>query len=134
MAALQHLCGIGEAGAWTLGLEVLSWRTFRNRREAGSFLGVTPTPYASGTQRREQGISKVGPPALRALMIQLAWQWRRFQPQSALAQWYEARFAGGGPRARRIGIVALARKLWIALWRYVTQGVIPAGAVLKAAA
>jgi transposase len=134
VAALQRLCGIGEAGAWTLGVEVLSWRTFRNRREVGSFLGLTPTPYASGTQRREQGISKVGPPALRALLIQLAWQWRRFQPRSALAQWYEARFAGGGPRARRIGIVALARKLWVALWRYVTQGVIPDGAVLKAAA
>lgn len=134
VAALQRLVGIGDAGAWTLGLEVLSWRTFRNRRDAGSFLGLTPTPYASGTQRREQGISKVGPPALRALLIQLAWQWRRFQPRSALAQWYEQRFAGGGPRARRIGIVALARKLWIALWRYVTQGVIPDGAVLKAAA
>jgi transposase len=133
VAALQRLCGIGDAGAWTLGVEVLSWRTFRNRREAGSFLGVTPTPYASGTQRREQGISKVGPPALRALLIQLAWQWRRFQPRSALAQWYEVRFGGGGPRARRIGIVALARKLWIALWRFVTQGVIPEGAVLKAA-
>lgn len=134
VAALQRVCGIGEAGAWTLGVEVLSWRTFHNRREAGSFLGLTPTPYASGTQRREQGISKVGPPALRALLIQLAWQWRRFQPRSVLAQWYEARFGGGGPRARRIGIVALARKLWIALWRYVTQGVIPDGAVLKAAA
>ena len=134
VAALQQLCGIGDAGAWTLGVEVLSWRTFRNRREAGSFLGVTPTPYASGKQRREQGISKVGSPALRALLIQLAWQWRRFQPRSALAQWYEARFGGGGPRARRIGIVALARKLWIALWRYVTQGVIPAGAVLKTTA
>ena len=134
VAALQRLCGIGDAGAWTLGVEVLSWRTFHNRREAGSFLGLTPTPYASGTQRREQGISKVGPPALRALLIQLAWQWRRFQPRSVLAQWYEARFGGGGPRARRIGIVALARKLWIALWRYVTQGVIPDGAALKATA
>jgi transposase len=134
VAALQYLCGIGDAGAWTLGVEVLSWRTFHNRREAGSFLGLTPTPYASGTQRREQGISKVGPPALRALLIQLAWQWRRFQPRSVLTQWYEARFGGGGPRARRIGIVALARKLWIALWRYVTQGVIPDGAVLKATA
>jgi transposase len=133
VAALQHLCGIGDAGAWTLGLEVLSWRTFRNRREVGSFLGLTPTPYASGTQRREQGISKVGPPALRALLVQLAWQWRRHQPRSALAQWYAQRFADGGPRARRIGIVALARKLWIALWRFVTQGVIPEGAVLKAA-
>lgn len=133
VAALQRLCGVGDAGAWTLGLEVLSWRTFRNRREVGSFLGLTPTPSASGTQRREQGISKVGPPALRALLVQLAWQWRRHQPRSALAQWYETRFGGGGPRAKRIGIVALARKLWIALWRYVTQGVIPDGVVLKAA-
>lgn len=133
VAALQRLRGIGEAGAWTLGVEVLSWRTFRNRREVGGFLGLTPTPYASGMQRREQGISKVGPPALRALLVQLAWQWRRHQPRSALTQWYDARFAGGGPRARRIGIVALARKLWIALWRFVTQGVLPDGAVLKAA-
>lgn len=134
VAALQQMRGIGDAGAWTLGVEVLGWRTFRNRRQAGSFLGLTPTPYASGTQRREQGISKVGPPALRALLIQLAWQWRRHQPRSALTQWYETRFGGGGPRARRVGIVALARKLWIALWRYVTQGVIPDGAVLKATA
>jgi len=134
VAALQRLCGVGDAGAWTLGVEVLSGRTFRNRREAGSLLGVTPTPYASGTQRREQGISKVGPPALRALPVQLAWQWLRYQPRSPLTQWYQTRFAGGGPRARRIGIVALARKLWIALWRYVTQGVIPDGAVLKATA
>jgi transposase len=133
VAALRRLAGIGDAGAWTLGVEVLGWRTFRNRREVGGFLGLTPTPYASGTLRREQGISKVGPPALRALLVQLAWQWRRHQPQSALAQWYETRFAHGGPRARRIGIVALARKLWIALWRFVTQGVIPEGAVLKAA-
>lgn len=133
VACLRRLQGIGEAGAWTLGVEVLSWRTFRNRREAGSFLGVTPTPYASGQQRREQGISKVGPPALRALLVQLAWQWLRHQPRSALSQWYAARFAGGGPRARRVGIIALARKLWIALWRYVAHGVIPEGAVLKTA-
>jgi transposase len=133
VACLQQLCGIGLAGAWTLGVEVLSWRTFANRREAGGFLGLTPTPYASGQVRREQGISKVGPPALRALLVQLAWQWRRHQPRSALTQWYETRFGSGGPRAKRVGIVALARRLWIALWRFVTQGVLPEGAVLKTA-
>jgi len=130
---LRQLCGIGEPGAWTLGVEVFAWRHFANRREAGGFLGLTPTPSASGTLRREQGISKVGPPALRALIVQLAWQWRRRQPLSALTRWYEQRFGSGGPRARRIGIIALARRLWIALWRYVTQGIVPAGAQLKAA-
>lgn len=130
---LRQLCGIGEPGAWTLGVEVFAWRQFANRREAGGFLGVTPTPSDSGAVRREQGISKVGPPAVRALMVQLAWQWRRHQPRSALTQWYEQRFGSGGPRAHRIGIVALARRLWIALWRYATQGIIPAGAQLKAA-
>lgn len=130
---LQALRGIGDAGATTLGVEVFAWRTFRNRREVGGFLGLTPTPYASGTLRHEQGISKVGPPALRALLVQLAWQWLRYQPRSALTLWYQQRFGGGGPRARRIGIVALARRLWIALWRYVTQDVLPVGAVLKAA-
>jgi transposase len=131
---LRQLCGIGEPGAWTLGVEVFAWRQFANRREAGGFLGLTPTPSASGTVHREQGISKVGPPALRALMVQLAWQWRRHQPLSALTRWYADRFGSGGPRARRIGIVALARRLWIALWRYATQGIIPAGAQLKTAA
>jgi transposase len=130
---LRQLCGIGEPGAWTLGVEVFAWRQFANRREVGGFLGLTPTPSASGTVHREQGISKVGPPALRALLVQLAWQWRRHQPRSALAQWYEQRFGSGGPRARRIGIIALARRLWIALWRYATQGILPAGARLKAA-
>jgi transposase len=133
VACLQQLQGIGLAGAWTLGVDVLSWRTFANRRDAGGFLGLTPTPYASGQTRHEQGISKVGPPALRALMVQLAWQWRRHQPRSALTQWYETRFGAGGPRAKRVGIVALARRLWIALWRFATQGVIPTGAVLKTA-
>jgi transposase len=130
---LRQLRGLADRSAWTLDLEGLGWRQFRNRREVGSFLGLTPTPYASGTLRHEQGISKVGPPRLRALLVQLAWRWRRSQPLSALTQWYEQRFASGGPRARRIGIVALARKLWIALWRYATQGVLPAGALLKAA-
>ena len=130
---LRQLCGIGDASAWTLDFEVLSWRTFANRREAGVFLGLTPTPRASGTVRREQGISKVGPPRLRALVVQLAWQWLRHQPLSALTVWYQQRFGGGGPRARRIGIIALARRLWIALWRYATHNILPAGAVLKAA-
>jgi transposase len=88
--------------------------------------------YSSGDSEREQGISKAGNRRVRTLMIELSWLWLRYQPGSALSEWFQRRFAGGGKRMRRIGIVALARKLLIALWRYVTDGVIPEGAVLKA--
>jgi len=129
---LERLRAVGPTIAWTLASEVFGWRTFRNRRELGSLLGFTPTPYQSGAERRELGIGKHGNPQLRALAVELAWLWLRYQPTSALSQWYRARFAGGGPRVRRIGIVALARKLVIALWRYVAFEELPAGAVLKA--
>jgi transposase len=111
--------------------EGLVWRTFRNRREVGGLLGFTPVPYQSGAQARDQGSSRAGNTRLRAVSIQLAWSWVRWQPSSALTQWYQARFGTRGGRARRIGIVALARKLLIALWRCATTGVIPAGAILK---
>ena len=111
----------------------LEWRAFRNRRQIGGLLGFAPTPYDSGESTREQGISRAGNARLQAVSIQLAWNWVRWQPTSALTQWYQANF-GSGKRARRIGIVAVARKLVIALWRYVTTGVVPEGAVVKTVA
>ncbi len=129
---LVQLKGVATTSASVLLDEGLVWREFRNRRQIGGLLGFAPTPYDSGDAAREQGISRAGSARLQAISIQLAWNWVRWQPASALTQWYQARF-GTGKRARRIGIVALARKLVIALWRFVTTGVVPAGAVLKAA-
>ena len=128
---LLALRGIGEHRAWLLVMELFAWRQVRNRRQLGGLTGLTGTPWRSGTLDRDQGISKAGNAQIRAIAIELAWCWRQFQPQSALAQWYRQRDAGGGPRARKIGIVAVARRLMIALWRYVDAGVIPEGAVFK---
>ena len=127
---LLELVSIGPTSAWVLAREVF-WRTLRNRREVAHCAGLAPMPYASGESAHEQGISKAGNRRVRVLTVQLAWCWLRYQPRSALAQWFNARFAGGGSRIRRIGIVALARRLLIALWRYVEYGVIPEGATLK---
>jgi transposase len=132
MRHLAHLYGIGADGAWLLVREFFGWRCFSNRRELGAAAGLTGSPYASGTLVREQGISKAGNKRVRWLMIQLAWSWLRHQPHSALSVWFRSRFDQGA-RMRRVGIVALARKLLIELWRYLEQGVIPAGARLKAA-
>ena len=129
---LARLRAIGPTIAWTLASEVFGWRAFGNRREVGGLLGLTPTPSQSGAERRELGIAKSGAPHLRALAVELAWLWLRYQPQSALSRWYHARYARGGPRLRRIGIVALARKLVVALWRYVAFDQLPEGALLKA--
>jgi transposase len=129
-AKLVKLVSIGPTSAWVLAREVF-WRTLRNRREVANCAGLAPTPYASGESAHEQGISKAGNRRVRVLTVQLAWCWLRYQPHSALAQWFNTRFADGGSRIRRIGIVALARRLLIALWRYVEYGVIPAGATLK---
>lgn len=131
--ALMQVCGIGLIGAWVLASEIFGWRQFRNRREVGAILGLTPTPYSSGNDEREQGISKAGNARARSMLVELAWLWLRYQPESALSQWFSSRFSGGGKRMRRIGIVALARRLAVALWRYIDQGVIPAGAKLKTA-
>jgi transposase len=109
---------------------LLAWRQFANRRQVGAIVGLTPTPYQSGTAQREQGISKAGSKVLRRMMVELAWGWLRWQPNSELSRWYERRFAHHGKRARKIGVVALARKLLIALWRYIEQGEVPAGARL----
>jgi transposase len=130
---LVDLKGIATTSASVLLDEGLVWRQFRNRREIGGLLGFAPTPYDSGESTHEQGISRAGNTRLQAISIQLAWNWVRWQPLSALTQWYQARF-GTGKRARRIGIVALARKLVIALWRYVTTGAVPTGAMLTGAA
>src|SRR5437867_856054 len=127
---LVKLVSIGPTSGWVLAREVF-WRTLRNRREVAHCAGLAPMPYASGDSAHEQGISKAGNRRVRVLTVQLAWCWLRYQPHSALAQWFNARFAGGGSRIRRIGIVALARRLLIALWRYVEYGVIPEGATLK---
>lgn len=130
-----HLCklkGIGERGAWVLAAEMFGWREFRNRREVGAVAGVVPTPYDSGESRREQGISKAGNRRVRHTIVELAWMWLRHQPESALSQWFEQRFGGPGKRGKRIGIVALARRLLVDLWHYLEHGVIPRGAQLKA--
>lgn len=127
---LVRLKGVATTSASVLLDEGLVWRAFRNRRQIGGLLGFAPTPYDSGESQREQGISGAGNARLQSISIQLAWNWVRWQPDSALTRWYRQRF-GDGKRARRIGIVAVARKLLIALWRYVTSGVVPAGAVLK---
>lgn len=136
---LLRLRGIGLNSAWLYTMEFFSWRKFRNRKEVGALAGLTPTPYQSGSGSREQGIStpsrcpagKAGNRHIRALAIEIAWGWLRYQPDSELTRWYQEHFGGGSSRVRRIGIVGLARKLLIELWRYLETGVIPEGAVLK---
>jgi transposase len=130
---LMHLRGIGINGAWLLVMEFFGWRAFKNRREVGGLAGVTPTPYHSGESAREQGITKSGNRHVGWMTMELAWSWVRYQPESALSCWFRQRFGGGGKRLRRIGIVAVARKLLIALWRFLETGVLPEGAVLKEA-
>jgi transposase len=129
-AALSRLKGLGPEFVSILCLELL-FRSFNNRREVAAYAGLTPSPFKSGGIDREQGISKSGNPRLRKMMIQLAWMWIRYQPGSAISRWF-AGFAGTKRgRIRRIGIVAVARKLLVALWRFATQGVVPDGAALK---
>jgi transposase len=128
---LASLRGIGVNGGWVLVREFFGWREFNNRREVGSLAGLTPTPYQSSALMREQGISKAGNRHVRGIMIELAWSWVRFQPQSKLTQWFEERFGGGSKRIRRVGIVAVARRLLIHVWRFLETGVLPEGAQLK---
>ncbi len=130
-ARLMLLNGIGPNAATVYAFEFFSWRKFQNRRQVGASAGMTGTPYDSGGSRREQGISKAGNRRVRAIAIQVAWQWLRNQPESRLTRWYLERFGSGASRARRVGIVALARRILVALWRYVDFGVIPEGAVMK---
>ena len=131
IAQLSRLAAIGIGSAWTLVKELFGWRQFHNRRELAGCLGLAPTPYASGTSNVEQGISKAGNRRARWLMVELAWSWLRFQPASQMSQWFNQRFAAASKRMRRVGIVALARRLAIALWRYLEFGEIPPGATLK---
>ena len=128
---LQQLLGIGTGSSWVFVMELFGWRQFQNRREVAGAVGLTPTPYNSGDSAREQGISRAGNRRVRKLSIELAWSWLRFQPNSKLSRWYKQRFADGGGRMRRIGIVAMARRLVIDLWRYVEFGVVPEGARLR---
>jgi transposase len=134
VAQLRTLYGIGVTSSWDFVMEMFAWREFRNRRQVGAFPGLTPTPYDSGGSQREQGISKAGRGRIRALSIQIAWAWLRFQPQSKLSKWFWRRFGHGGKRMRKIGIVAVARKLLIDLWRYLEYGLIPEGARTRAVA
>jgi transposase len=129
---LQRLRAVGVQSAWVLSFECFGWRTFQNRKRVGSFAGLTGTPFDSGETTREQGISKAGNWRVRRTMIELAWSWVRWQPQSALTRWFLDRcIRGDDKRSRRRGIVALARKLLVALWKYVEQGIVPAGATVR---
>lgn len=127
---LTRLKAVGLTGATRLVLE-LFWRDFDNRRQVGACVGLTPQPYDSGESRVDQGISKAGNRRVRSLSIEMAWFWLRYQPGSALSQWFARRTQGGGKRGKRIAIVAVARRLMIGLWRYLKDGVIPEGALLK---
>ena len=124
-----HTVPAADTAAVLLVREVFC-RGFRNRRELAGWAGLAPAPWASGEVVRSQGIDKAGPPWLRAQMLQLAWRWLRHQPESALSQWFRARAGTSGGRVRRVFVVALARKLLVALWRYATTGMAPDGAAL----
>ena len=131
MTQLLRVRGVGPTRATVLTAEIFGWRQIRNRRQLGALVGLVPAPYQSGEMHRDQGITRAGNTHARHVIMQVAWGWVRHQPHRALTQWYQHRFGGGGKRVQRIGIVAQARKLLIALWRYLERGVIPDGAQLK---
>ena len=131
IALLAGLRGVGWVGAMRLVLELL-WRDFSNRRQVGACVGLVPQPYDSGDSHVDQGVSKQGNRRVRALLVEMAWAWLKYQPGSALAQWFARRTSGNNKRGRHIAIVAVARRLAIDLWRYLREGIVPAGAVLKA--
>lgn len=124
---MSTLRGIGPVGTWTLATEIFGWRQIQNRRQLGGLVGLVPAPYQSGESAHDQGITRAGNKHVRRVMVQLAWSWVRYQPDSRLTEWYQRKFGHGSRRLRRIGIVALARKLLIALWRYVEHGESPRG-------
>jgi transposase len=130
VAQLLRLPGIIPVSSWAFVMEFFGWRQFRNRREVAALARLTPTPYDSGRRLREQGISKAGNRRIRTLAIEIAWAWLHYQPNSKLSQWFSERFAGGGTRMKRIGIVAVARRLLIDLWRFLEYGVVPEGALI----
>lgn len=128
---LQRLRAIGPTGSWVVASEIFAWRKFNNGRQLGALVGLSPTPYQSGMLRHELGISKAGNAHVRAVLVELAWQWVRHQPQSALTLWYHRHSGGRRGGQRNKSIVAVARKLLIALWKYVEFDELPEGAVLK---
>jgi transposase len=128
---LQGLKSIGPAYSWVLVYEFFGWRKFYKTKEVSGSSGLAPMPYNSGDSKIDQGISKSGNRRVREVMVELAWTWLRYQPESALSKWFHERFGQGGKRMRRIGIVALARKLLVALWKYVEKGIVPEGAIMK---
>jgi transposase len=128
---MMKLKGIGIESAWKWDKGFFSWRQFRNGKEVGALSGLSPTPYDSGQSRIEQGISKAGNRRVRAMAIEIAWIWIRFQPGSKHTLWFNKRYAHGSKRMRRIGIVAVARKVLIDVWRFVDQGIIPQGAIVQ---
>ena len=130
IVALCRIRGLGENFAAVLTRDVF-YRSFGNRRQIASYIGITPMPYQSGGMDRDRRISRAGNPRARTTMIQLAWLWLRYQPGSELAEWFRKRVGTLAGRTRRIAIVALARKLLIALWRYVETGVVPAGVEIR---
>jgi transposase len=132
MQQLEKLRAIGPVGAWILVREMFGWRQFKNRRQIGSLSGLTPSPYNSGDTSYDQGISKAGIQPVRRIAIELAWCWVRYQPNSKLTRWFNERFAHAGKKARKVGIVAVARRLLIELWKYLETGALPEGAELKA--
>lgn len=131
VCTLRSLKGIGSVSAWGLVYEFFGWRKFKNVKQVGAASGLAPSPYDSGDSKKEQGISKAGNRRVRRTMVEVSWFWLRYQPQSALSRWFMKRFGSGGKRMRRIGIVALARKLLIAFWKYLETGLVPEGAMLK---
>ncbi len=131
-AELIKLRGIGVHFSAVLAGEVY-YRTFKNRRGVGQYIGLAPSPFQSGDMERDQGIAKAGNSRARKAMIELAWMWRRHQPDSALSKWFDERVGDRKGRVKRIAIVAMARKLSVALWRYLETGLVPEGAVLKRA-
>ena len=131
VCALPTLRGIGPVSTWMLATEIFGWRAIQNGRQLGALVGLVPAPYQSGETTHDQGITRAGNKHMRHIMVQLAWSWVRYQPNSALTAWFQRKFGHGSRRLRRIGIVALARKLLIALWRYVERGDIPDGAIVR---
>jgi transposase len=133
VSRLLGLKSIGPVGGETLVNEVF-WRDFQNRRQVGAYFGLVATPFASGQSAREQGIAKSGNARARTLAIELSWLWLRYQPASALSLWFKRRVGAQTGRVKRIAIVALARKLMVALWRFLTLGLVPEGAMVRAGA
>jgi transposase len=128
---LQMLRGIGEDSAWLLTMEMFGWRKFQNRGQVGAYAGLAPSPWNTGGSKRDQGICKAGNKWVRSRMVQLAWLWLQYQPTSELSQWFKRKYGESGRRHKRIGIVALARKLLVRLWKFVEYGEVPNGARLK---